>query len=203
MKFKKLELAVSIGLVLCIIFNVVSFGASCSKIRGDVLRLHIIANSDSKTDQALKLKVRDAILLSGYDIFDGNDTLDEAKIKIAENLDKIKSIAVKTLRKEGCKDDVFVHFERTYFNTRYYKNFTLPAGEYEALRVIIGKGEGHNWWCVMFPPLCLAASDDIDSLKCLTKDEKKLITSRPKYEVRFKCVEIYEKIKEYMEKSKS
>lgn len=199
MRFKKFEIAVTAALIICILFNVFSFALESQNVRSDVLRLHIIANSDSRSDQALKLKVRDAILESGYDIFSGNESLEKAKLKTAENLDNIRNIAQKTLAENGCDYEVRVCFEKAFFDTRYYEDFTLPAGEYEALKVIIGKGEGHNWWCVMFPPLCLSASDDIKDINALTDEEKQLILSNPEYEIRFKCVEIYEKLKKYLE----
>ena len=198
MKFKKIELALISGLIISIIFNVFSFAFSCKKIKEDVLRLHIIANSNSTFDQRLKIKVRDEILKSGYDVFCGNETLEQAKNKIALNLDNIRKIAMNTLVENGCNYPVKVEFEKTYFETRYYKKFTLPAGVYEALRVVIGAGEGHNWWCVMFPPMCLSASDDIDNINSLSEEEKQLILSNPDYEVRFKFIEIYEKAKKYI-----
>lgn len=199
MRLKKIEIAVIAALVLCIVFNVFSFALESKNIRKDVLRLHIIANSDSLEDQALKLKVRDAILQSGYDIFSGNESLESAKLKTTKNLDNIRKIAQRTLAENACNAPVKVCFEKAFFETRYYKDFTLPAGKYEALKVIIGKGEGHNWWCVMFPPLCLSASDDIEDINSLTEEEKELILSNPQYEIRFKCVEIYEKLKNYLE----
>ncbi len=201
MKFKKIELALIAGLLISIIFNVFSFAFSCKNVEKDVLRLHILANSDSPFDQRLKIKVRDEILKSGYDVFCGNENLEQAKRKIAQNLDVIREIAQRTIEKNGCRYPVKIEFENTFFETRHYNNFTLPAGEYEALKVVIGRGEGHNWWCVMFPPMCLSASDDIDDLKSLSEEEKKLILSDPDYEVRFKCVEIYEKIKKYLKNS--
>ena len=201
MKLKKIELALILGLTAAIFFNIFSFAFSSRNIKKDVLRLHIIANSDSAFDQALKLKVRNEILRGGNNIFSGNETLEQAKSKIAANLDNIRNIAVQTIEKNGCKYSVKVALEKAFFDTRYYNNFTLPAGEYEALKVVIGKGEGHNWWCVMFPPLCLSASDNINNVKSLTEEEKRLILSNPDYEIRFKCVEIYEKLKNYLKNS--
>lgn len=201
MKLKKIELALILGLTAAIFFNIFSFAFSSQNIKKDVLRLHIIANSDSAFDQALKLKVRNEILKGGNNIFTGNETLEQAKSKIAANLDNIRNIAVQTIEKNGCKYSVKVALEKAFFDTRYYNNFTLPAGEYEALKVVIGKGEGHNWWCVMFPPLCLSASDNINNVKSLTEEEKRLILSNPDYEIRFKCVEIYEKLKNYLKNS--
>ncbi|MBQ3432294.1 MAG: stage II sporulation protein R [Clostridia bacterium] len=198
MKLKRMEITLIITLIFCMLFHFFSFAAECGSVKKDVLRLHILANSDSAADQALKLKVRNALLLAGGDTFEGTQTVELAKQKALKNLDKMEKIATDTLRKNGCMDCVHVSLEKTYFDTRYYTDFTLPAGEYEALKVVIGKGGGHNWWCVMFPALCLAASDNSEALQALTPREQELIQSNPKTEIRFKCVEIYEKIKKML-----
>ena len=195
MKIKKTEAAAVLALILCIVINMISFGAQCAHIKSDVLRMHIIANSDSAADQRLKLSVRDALLERGYDIFDGARTLPEAKKQVIENMEKIQMIVDDVLKKSGSSYTAKLTLGKAFFDTRYYESFTLPAGEYEALKVVIGEGKGHNWWCVMFPQLCLAASDNIRSMQALTDEEKQLILSNPKIEVRFKCVEIYEKLK--------
>ncbi|MBR2589338.1 MAG: stage II sporulation protein R [Clostridia bacterium] len=195
MKVKKTEWILIFTLIFCMLFHFVSFAADCRQIKKDVLRLHILANSDSAADQALKRKVRDALLSAGYDIFEGAENAEQAKEKMRLHLKEIEGIARQTLRENGCTDTVCASLESCFFDTRYYKDFTLPAGNYEALRIVIGKGEGHNWWCVMFPALCMAACDDERAMQCLSEDELELIQSNPKTEIRFKCVEIYEKIK--------
>ena len=143
-------------------------------------------------------QVRDAVLAAGYDVFDGVNSVEQAKKKVLRNLDTIRKIAQKEIHKNGYDYPVAVRLEKTFFDTRRYRDFTLPAGEYEALRIVIGKGEGHNWWCVMFPALCLAASGKPADTSSLSEEEKRLILSNPKIEVRFKCVEIYEKIKKML-----
>lgn len=198
MKLKKMEIVMILTLILCMAFHFLSFAGGCQNIKKDVLRLHILASSDTAADQALKLKVRDAVLKQGYAVFDGAKTVDEAKLKVRKNLDVIKKIAQDEVRKNGYDYTVDVRLETTFFDTRVYRNFTLPAGEYEALRIVIGSGEGHNWWCVMFPTLCLSACDNLDDIDALSDEEKELIQSNPKMEIRFKCVEIYEKIKKLL-----
>lgn len=198
MMLKKMEWVLIIGLVIAIILHMVSFAACCSEVRNDVLRLHILANSDSEEDQALKLRVRDAVLNeSGY-IFEGVTNVRQARREAKKELNTMQRVAQKTVLESGYTYPVTVSLEKCFFETRYYESFTLPAGEYEALRIVIGKGEGHNWWCVMFPQLCLASCAEIEDAKSLSEEEKQLISSSPQFEIRFKCVEIYEKIKKIL-----
>lgn len=176
------------------VLNVCSFAAACKNIRHDVLRLHILAESDSDYDQGLKLLVRDAVLEMGGDLFNGTVTAQQAQSIITPRLDEIKAVAEKTLRDNGCDYSVEVTVADEFFNTRCYEDFTMPAGVYTALKIKIGSACGRNWWCVMFPPLCLPAAT-VDADAFFTDDEMQVISSSPKYEVRFKVVEIYEKIK--------
>ena len=195
MKLKKIEITLVLALVFCMLFNIGSFCAKSEKLSGKVLRLHILANSDSEKDQDLKLKVRDAILKESGFIFENVKTINEAKRKATQNLYVIEKIANDTLKKEGSTYTAKARLEKTFFETRYYNDFTMPAGVYDALRIVIGEGNGHNWWCVMFPCLCISTSVSEESLDTLTSEQKQLIFSNPNVEVRFKCVEIYEKIK--------
>lgn len=195
-KYRKAEISIAIGLIVAIVFSVCGFGADCADVRDNVVRLHVLANSDSEADQNVKLLVRDALLKSGANIFSGALTAEDAVSMLEKERETIISVAENVLRENGFNYDVSVTVQREYFGTREYESFTMPAGEYLALKVIIGKGEGKNWWCVMFPPLCLPAAGektDIDAI--LGKDGAKLIKSNPKYEMRFKIVEIYEQMK--------
>lgn len=195
-KYRKAEISIAIGLIVAIVFSVCGFGADCADVRDNVVRLHVLANSDSEADQNVKLLVRDALLKSGANIFSGALTAEDAVSMLEKERETIISVAENVLRENGFNYDVSVTMQREYFGTREYESFTMPAGEYLALKVIIGKGDGKNWWCVMFPPLCLPAAGektDIDAI--LGKDGAKLIKSNPKYEMRFKIVEIYEQMK--------
>ncbi len=164
------------------------------KIYTGVVRLHVIAASDSERDQSLKLMVRDAILneISG----DEPGSFDDAKRTIESRRDEIKKCAERTLADAGCGDKVNVYFDRESYPERVYEGFTLPAGDYLSLRVVIGEGEGHNWWCVVFPPLCTATSEKEQKEDFIaagfTNDQYKLInnSSGVKYKVRFKILEI-------------
>lgn len=193
---RKFELSVCIALVISICLSMVSFAKTSERVREDVLRLHVIANSDSESDQTLKLKVRDAVLTAGADIFDGSINVDNAVSKITPRLEQIKETAETVIRENGLDYDVKVMLSREYFTTRTYDTVTLPAGKYLALRVIIGEGAGHNWWCVMFPPMCLPAADKTEKIEeVLSSDEATLVEKNPKYEVRFKVLELYEELK--------
>jgi stage II sporulation protein R len=191
---KKIKLFVPILLVLLILNSIfIPTIKKSENISENVFRLHILANSDSNEDQSLKLKVRDEILKISSDIFVNCDTKEQAINQAIINIDKFKETATKVIKSEGYDYQVNISISNEYFNTRKYDNFTLPSGFYDSLKIEIGQAKGHNWWCVMFPSVCISGcTDDFD--KSLTKDEIEMIES-DKYVVRFKAVEIYEKIK--------
>ena len=192
----KIEISIAIGLIIAIIVSLTGFSADCENVRSNVVRLHILADSDCDADQKVKLLVRDALLESGAEIFSGTISIDTASDALEKEKDKLIAVAETVLRENGFDYDVTINMVREYYTTRTYENYTLPAGEYLSLKVILGKGEGRNWWCVMFPPLCLPAaspSTDIDAI--LGADGAKLIKSNPKYEMRFKIVEIFESVR--------
>ncbi len=197
MKLKAIDIAVLSALAVCII-ACVAFEDTCEGLRGDILRLHVIANSDSAADQSLKLKVRDAVLKEGSELFSDCETIDSAKIQAASALYSIRRIARQAVYGEGYDYNVNIRLEKTYFPTRVYENITLPAGYYDALKIVIGEGKGQNWWCVMFPCLCLpGACKKEDVLKeVLNEKEIDLVTSDVKYEVRFWIIEKYYEIKD-------
>lgn len=156
MKFtKKTIFAVGIGFLLCIYIGVSSYaGTTQDALSNGLIRLHVIANSDSDEDQRLKLKVRDTLLSQCGEIKSGEDTIDAVKWDICNNLDYIEKIAKDEIKRQGYDYSVKASFGLSQFPEKTYGNITLPSGEYQALRVEIGKGEGKNWWCVLFPPLC-------------------------------------------------
>lgn len=149
-----LALCLAVIIAACL-FSVGSFAEECRNIRRDVLRLHVVADSDSETDQKLKLLVRDEVLRKGGELFDGTLTADEAEREISPKTDELKAAAESVLRQNGCDNSVEITVGEEYFATRCYEDFTMPAGVYTAVRVNIGCAEGQNWWCVMFPPLCI------------------------------------------------
>ncbi len=197
MKLKAIEISALIALIFTVI-SALSFESSCEGIREKVLRLHIIAASDSVTDQSIKYAVRDELLRDGESIFSGSETVIQAEEKIGDALDILRESAQSTLRRLGCDYPVTVTLGRAYFPTREYESITLPAGYYKAVKVIIGEGKGKNWWCVMFPPMCLpAAVKDSPDLSALLSDkENEIVTGGQKYEIKFWFVEKYYEMKE-------
>lgn len=194
---KKIKISITVGIVVAILFSICSFAKTSEEIRSDVLRLHVIANSDTSVDQNLKLRLRDYILQEGKDIFNGSVNVENAVEKIEPVLPELEKSAKAFVTQAGFDYDVKITLSNEYFTTRTYETVTLPAGKYLALRVVIGSGEGHNWWCVMFPPMCVPAADKKDEIEnVFSEKEIKLVESKPKYEPRFKVVEIYEQLKE-------
>mgnify|MGYP002707090315 FL=1 len=137
-------------------------------IAGEILRFHVIANSDSKEDQALKLKVRDAVVEYMKDLLEGAEDLEETKGRVAERLADIEELAMRIVEKEQAGYPVHAELTECYFPRKSYGDCTFPAGRYEALRICIGKAEGKNWWCVLFPNLCF-----VDSIHAVVPEEQK------------------------------
>lgn len=190
-----LHLAVACGLIFSILLSICGFSAHCDRIRDQVFRLHILANSDSEEDQSCKLAVRDRLLREGAFLFDGAQSETEAAALAAEALPRLQAVAQDEVFRQGYDYPVRVEVARCSFNTRVYEETTLPAGEYEALRVILGDGAGHNWWCVMFPPMCLPAAQESETLsEVLEEEEMDIVEGGTKYEIKFKAVELYESI---------
>lgn len=180
------------GLVLAIIIsNGVGFirdGRRLEDLRGSVLRLHILANSDDDEDQRLKICVRDALLEHSDEIFDDADDLESAEAAANKAMPRIIAIAEETLREQGCCLPVTAELTDMTFDERVYGNITMPAGEYRALRIGIGEANGHNWWCVMYPPLCIPAAEDVstrDEKEYFDEDELDIVYHPKKYRVRF------------------
>ena len=183
----RIEISVLIAVLMVNIFSFIGFSKQCDEIRNKVLRMHVIANSDEDYDQELKLKVRDAVLEEGRELFDGTLTADDAEEKIVPNIDRLESAALKTIIEEGFDYPVKVTVVNEYFKTRVYENsVTLPAGNYTAVKVVIGEGNGRNWWCVMFPPMCLpAANTECELSDVLNTDETDIVTNSEKYKFKF------------------
>ncbi|ACX52646.1 stage II sporulation protein R [Ammonifex degensii KC4] len=121
----------------------------------NLIRIHIVANSDTPSDQALKYRVRDAIITAMAPEFQGVKEIETARQKVEANLEKIREVAQQEVQAAGKNYEVKVYHGYFDFPERSYGRLTLPAGEYEAVRVVLGTGQGQNWWCVLFPPLCL------------------------------------------------
>lgn len=197
---KRLELSLLLAFVFCIAVSFISFENECDDIRGSVLRMHILANSDSERDQQLKLLVRDRIISESENIFEGCNSYDEALAAAQNNTAFFEQTARDVLRENGCRDDVSVQLSESYFSTRVYGDITLPAGIYEAVQIKIGSAQGHNWWCVMFPSICLPSGNADEELCEVLSDEQVSIVTHDGYELKFRCVEIYEQFLENLRK---
>lgn len=181
------------GVLLILLISLCTFAGNCAAIRQSVVRVHILANSDSEADQALKLKVRDAVTAAGAGLLGQVADTEEAKAKIEEALPLFEQAARDCVQKNGYEYPVHAELTNMVFTTRTYDAGTFPAGRYDALRITIGEGKGHNWWCLLYPPLCVSAATDSPSLSdVLTAPERKIVTSAPRYRVRFKIVEWFE-----------
>lgn len=182
------------GLALCAALAVCTAYRRCNDIRQSVVRLHILANSDTEADQALKLTVRDAVTSAAAGWLDGAADADEA-LQLAENaLPQLQAAAEAALRAADSTQSVHAEVCRMYFPTREYAaengTVTLPAGMYDAVRLTLGEGKGHNWWCVVFPPMCLGAAADEKQLgDVLSPDEERFVTGGSRYTVRFWLIE--------------
>lgn len=183
-----------IAFVLTVIYSVIPFEAQCSELSKDVFRLHILANSDSEADQSLKIKVRDKVLEFTEDLFNSASSKEEAESIISGNLQSISNVAYQTVIDNGYDYNVTAQITNMYFSTRYYEEYTLPSGMYDALRITIGEGEGHNWWCVMYPSICISSAQDKDSKAKEVFDENEYdIVRNEQYQYKFKIVEMFEK----------
>ena len=156
---RKKEWFVLIACIFCIACSALfSFGEECSFIRENTLRLHILANSDSPADQALKLKIRDAVLSCSGELFSGCDTRQKMISAAQEQLPKIQQVAEQTALHNGYEMPVTASVTDMFFETRRYDHVILPAGTYTAVRIELGAAAGKNWWCVLYPPLRVSAA---------------------------------------------
>ena len=198
-QLRTVEIALMVGLAIFLGSGVLALRTQ-DELADKVVRLHVLANSDSEEDQALKLKVRDVVLERATAILEQSADRGEAESRLRGELLGLERIAAEEIAAEGYNYPVTVELENTDFPTKEYDGFTLPAGEYLALRVIIGEGQGQNWWCVVFPPLCTAASADVPASALaagFSEEEVNLITEENQgYVLKFKAVEWWETLKE-------
>lgn len=191
MKLKKWEIALAFSVLIAIIWGVNTQNQQ-NELADKLIRFHVVANSDDEGDQRTKLKVRDAVLTEMETLLDGVESREEAEQIINENTELITNTA-----KKETNDNVAVTITEESFPTRYYDTFTLPAGNYTSLRITIGEGKGHNWWCVVFPPICAAAAIEEAETASFTNEEIELITDdNAETVIKFKTLEIFAKIRE-------
>ena len=198
----KIVRALALALGLSIVVSLCGFEGECQEIRDSVLRLHILANSDSTEAQALKLKVRDAVVEQTAGLFDGVENEGQARDIAAKTLPEIEKTAQQCVYDAGYAYPVKAELVDMYFTTRSYDTVTLPAGTYDAVRITIGEAAGQNWWCVVFPPLCVsAATDAADMEDVLTEDQQDIVENKDRYEVRFKIVEWISSASDWIKKN--
>ena len=197
--FRYWELALLLALAVTILWGAASLGQQ-EELGRKVIRLHVIANSDSPEDQALKLRVRDRVLARAQEILEQSADMEQAEQALTAALAELTREARETLAAEGCAQPVQARLEPAEFPTKDYDGFSLPAGKYLALRVIIGQGAGQNWWCVVFPPLCTVAASDVPAAALdagLTEQEVALITEADEgYVLKFKSMELWQALKD-------
>ena len=203
-KLKTWEIALMFGLLIAVVAGS-WLGREQKELADSVIRFHVIANSDSQADQALKLAVRDRVLARAEAIYPENATLDEAQTALEGHLNLLAAAGREVVEEQGYDYPVSASLEDCWFPTREYEGFALPAGNYTALRVIIGEGKGRNWWCVAFPPLCVgAASETVDqALEAghFTPDQGALVTGDGEgYVLRFKAMELLGELQGLFEK---
>lgn len=183
--------AICCGVVISCLVSMTGFFESCRKIEDSVFRLHIIANSDSAEDQALKLRVRDEITEYTSALFRDCKSKEESMQAARDNISAIRTVAQNVVDREGTGQQVEAYVTNMSFDTRCYEDFTLPAGKYDALRIVIGEGRGHNWWCVLYPAVCVpSACENIGS--ALDDRENEIVTDSDRYVVKFRIVEAFE-----------
>ena len=190
---KRWELALMAGVLFAMVFAAWA-GREQAALAGSVVRLHVIANSDSPEDQALKLAVRDRVLERAEELYGPGATREQALEALSSHLWELAGAGRAVAEEWGVDQPVTARLERCWFPTKRYEDFALPAGEYDVLRIVIGEGEGQNWWCVAFPPLCLgAASQSVEQAVqagSFTPGQAALITGESGYVLKFKSLEL-------------
>ena len=166
--------------------------AKQSSLSSSLVRLHVIAVSDDEYEQSLKLRVRDGVLSYISPKLRDVKSAQQAQEIIKNELDGIKAAAESSA--EG--RSVEVTLSQEYYPTRNYEKFSLPAGKYQSLRVILGEGEGHNWWCVVFPPLCIAAAEQEQAVEWMSEDMRGIVTEEDGYEYKFRILELWGELME-------
>ncbi len=202
-RWKKWELALLLGLCAAMLWGAWSMQRQ-DALAQKMIRLHVIANSDSDADQALKLEVRDKVLDFTTTVLQRSADMEDAQMRLREELTRIEDIARREIAHQGYDYPVTAQLASTEFPLKEYDGFSLPAGEYMALRLVIGEGAGQNWWCVVYPPLCTAAATDMPRTAVaagLTDDDVSLITGEDTgYVLRFRSVELWEQLRQWLGK---
>ncbi len=197
------EIALLVGLAMALVWGVWSLQTQ-DRLEKKMIRLHVIANSDTKEDQDLKLQVRDRVLTLATELLASSQDMQEAEERLAKALPTIETEALQEIQERGYPYRVTAQLEQTEFPTKHYDGFSLPSGEYLALRLVIGEGQGHNWWCVVYPPLCTTAATDLEETAItagLEKEDVHLMTEENTgYELKFRSLELWENFRQWLKK---
>ena len=186
------------GFVLAALCSFFPFAAACGQLPRDVVRLHVVANSNGAEDQAVKLLVRDAVLEEAARWYQGAGSMEEASSQLCTHLQSIAGAARQVLGEQGVGYSATAQMTEMYFPTRDYGDFRLPAGRYRTLRVTLGEGAGKNWWCVVFPSLCLPAATQEEALLTLPEGERQVVEGGQGVQVKLKAVELWESLREWL-----
>lgn len=197
-KRRLLGRALVCGFVLAALCSFFPFAAACGQLPRDVVRLHVVANSNGAGDQAVKLLVRDAVLEEAARWYQGAGSMEEASSQLCTHLQSIAGAARQVLGEQGMGYSATAQMTEMYFPTRDYGDFRLPAGRYRTLRVTLGEGAGKNWWCVVFPSLCLPAATQEEALLTLPEGERQVVEGGQDVQVKLKAVELWESLREWL-----
>lgn len=198
-RFRHFEVALLLALAVTLLWGASSADRQETLSR-KLIRLHVIANSDSEADQSLKLAVRDAVLAQATALLEQSADREDAWRQLETSLPELEQTAARVC---GDRYPVRATLTTAEFPLKEYDGFALPAGRYPALRVIIGEGAGRNWWCVVYPPLCTAACTDLEGAAIeagLAQDEVRLITDQQGYTLRFRAVELWQQVRRWVGK---
>ena len=202
-RLKYWELALLAALVLSLLWGVWSLHAQ-DALGEKMIRLHVIANSDTAEDQTLKLQVRDRVLAEATEILKSSADMKEAQEKLTEALPELEKAAAEEIRDRGYAYPVSARLEETEFPTKHYDGFALPSGEYTALRLLIGEARGQNWWCVVYPPLCTAAASDLEETAIASgmdgQDISLMTEENTGYTLKFRSLELWENFRQWLKK---
>ena len=197
-KRRLLGRALVCGFVLAALCSFFPFAAACGQLPRDVVRLHVVATSHGAEDQAVKLLVRDAVLEEAARWYQGAGSMEEASSQLCTHLQSIAGAARQVLGEQGVGYSATAQMTEMYFPTRDYGDFRLPAGRYRTLRVTLGEGAGKNWWCVVFPSLCLPAATQEEALLTLPEGERQVVEGGQEVQVKLKAVELWESLREWL-----
>ena len=186
---KKLLKVIGLAVFIVAMFLGAELLRDKEQLRERIVRLHVVADSDSEEDQSVKLEVKDAVVAYLQEKLEGLTDIEQVKTYLSTHLEALQEVAQETLERLGIKERVSVSFEEEAFPIRYYDTFKLPSGIYQSLRIRIGQAQGKNWWCVVFPTLCVPQSeeefDDVAAGSGFSDTLSNTLSNEGGYEVRF------------------